>query len=1044
MKKQATPERRKRQPAKSVLKDAPSPQADDSRRVDAAFPIVGIGASAGGLEALELFLRNVPEGSRMAFVIVQHLDPTRKGIMVELLQRATAMKVIQVKDRTRVQPDCVYVIPPNRDMSILHGILHLLDPVAPRGLRLPIDFFFRSLADDREERSIGVILSGMGTDGTIGLKAIKEKAGVVFVQEPASAKFDGMPRSAIDAGLADIVAPAEALPGKILAYLQHAPLITKPGLAQEDKAQSALEKVAILLRAQTGHDFSLYKKSTVYRRIERRMGIHQIDKILAYVRFLRENPQELELLFKELLIGVTSFFRDPAAWERLKGEVIPALLAGRSPSQALRAWVPGCATGEEAYSLAMVFKERLEQLKPPENVTLQIFATDLDRDAIEKAREGVFPANIAADVSPERLSRFFVQEARGYQVGKPIREMVIFAPQNVIMDAPFTKLDILSCRNLLIYLTPELQKKLLPLFHYSLNPGGFLFLGNAETIGGFTDLFAPLDDKARLYRRLESALRAEPVEFPASFVSALPGAPQQPKALKPAVNLQSLADQLLLQQYSPAAVLVNGKGDILYISGRTGKYLEPAAGKANWNIFAMAREGLRYELTGAFQKALRQKGAVTLRNVKVGTNGGAQAVDLTAQAIGEPEALRGLVMIVFTDVATPPETKATGRTQRATTPSARVAELERDLEQARHEVQTTREEMQTSQEELKSTNEELQSTNEELQSSNEELTTSKEEMQSLNEELQTVNHELQAKVDELSRMNNDMKNLLGSTEIATVFLDNALRVRLFTTGSNRVFKLILGDVGRPITDISSDLVYPELAEDAREVLRTLVFHEKQVAARDGRWFTVRIMPYRTLENMIDGVVITFTDITTSKTREAKLREAREYAENIVDTVREPLVILDAELRIVTASRSFYQSFNAKPEETEKQHIYDVGKRQWDIPKLRELLEGILPRVTTFDDFEIEHDFPDIGKRTMSLNARKIFSEGGKAQLIVLAIEDITGRRQTSEGAEKAPGSNDIYCAVREIGDSPSRTAQSGGESDEGRRSAPLGSVRGEG
>ena len=991
MKKQATPERRKRQPAKTVLKDAPSPQADDSRRVDAAFPIVGIGASAGGLEALELFLRNVPEGSRMAIVIVQHLDPTRKGIMVELLQRATAMKVIQVKDRTRVQPDCVYMIPSNKDMSILHGILHLFGPVASRGLRLPIDFFFRSLADDREERGIGVILSGMGSDGTMGLKAIKEKAGVVFVQEPASAKFDSMPRSAIDAGLADIVAPAEALPGKILAYLQHAPLIPKPGLAQEDKAQSALEKVAILLRAQTGHDFSLYKKSTVYRRIERRMGIHQIDKIVTYVQFLRENPQELELLFKELLIGVTNFFRDPAAWERLKGEVIPALLAGRSPSQALRAWVPGCATGEEAYSLAMVFKEALEQLKPPKNVTLQIFATDLDRDAIGKAREGVFPATIAADVSPERLSRFFVQEERGYQVGKPIREMVLFAPQNVIMDPPFTKLDILSCRNLLIYLTPELQKKLLPLFHYSLNPGGFLFLGSAETIGGFTDLFAPLNGKARLYRRLESVLPAEPIEFPGSFTPARTGGPL-PKALKPPVNLQSQAEQLLLQRYSPAAVLVNDKGDILFISGRTGKYLELAAGKSNWNLFAMAREGLRYELTTLFQKALRQQDAVTLRNVKVGTNGGAQAVDLTVQAIREPEALRGLVMVVFANVATPPETKGSAKAKGPPASSAQMAALERDLKQARHELLTTREERQTSQEELRSTNEELQSTNEELQSTNEELTTSREEMQSMNEELQTLNTELQYKVDDLFRLNNDMKNLFDSTEIATVFLDNALRVRLFTTGSNKVFKLIPGDVGRPITDISSELLYPELAEDAREVLRTLVSHEQQVVARDGGWFTVRCMPYRTLDNMIDGVVITFTDITVSKTLEAKLREAREYAENIVDSVREPLVILDAELRIVTASRPFYQFFKVKPEETEKHHIYDVGNRQWDTPKLRELLESILPRVTTFDDFEIEHDFPDVGKRTMSLNARKVFSEGGKTQLIVLAIEDITGRR----------------------------------------------------
>ena len=863
-------------PQKKDVAGAPkTPVAKGGEEAHFDFPLVGIGASAGGLEALKLFLGNVPPESGMAFVIVQHLDPTHKGIMAELLQRDTAMNVIQVKDRTMVRPDCVYVIPPNKDMSILHGVLHLFAPAAPRGLRLPIDFFFRSLADDQQDRSIGVILSGMGSDGTLGLRAIKEKAGVVFVQEPASAKFDAMPRSAIDAGLADIVAPVEALPGKIIAYLQHVPLIARPGLAQEDKVQSSLEKVVILLRAQTGHDFSLYKKSTVYRRIERRMSIHQIDKIATYVRFLQENPQELELLFKELLIGVTSFFRDPVAWEGLKAQVFPALLKDRAPSEALRAWVPGCATGEEAYSLAIVFKEALERLKLDRHSTLQIFATDLERDAIEKARAGVFPANIAADVSPERLNRFFIQIERGYEISKPIREMVIFAPQNLIMDPPFTKLDLVSCRNLLIYLTPELQKKLLPLFHYSLNPGGFLFLGSAETIGGFGNLFAPLHDKARLYRRIEPGPRAEPVEFPSSFASALPGAPQSPKALKPAANLQSLAEQLLLQRYSPAAVLVNDKGDILYISGRTGKYLEPTAGKVNWNIFAMAREGLRYELNGAFQKALRQKDAVvTLKNVKVGTNGGVQIIDLTVQAIREPEALRGLVMIVFTDVATPLETKVSGKAKRPPTSGALLAQMERELEQARQEVQAIREEMQTSQEELKSTNEELQSTNEELQSTNEELTTSKEEMQSMNEELQTLNHELQTKMEDLSLLNSDMKNLLDNTEIATLFLDNELRVRLFTIGTNRVFKLIPGDVGRPITDITSDLLYPELAEDAREVLRTLVFHEQQVAARDGRWLEVRIIPYRTLENMIDGVVITFTDITVSKKLEAKLRKTQ--------------------------------------------------------------------------------------------------------------------------------------------------------------------------
>ena len=509
-------------------------------------------------------------------------------------------------------------------------------------------------------------------------------------------------------------------------------------------------------------------------------------------------------------------------------------------------------------------------MKQGKTLSLQIFATDLDPEAVDRARQGVFPANISADVSAERLKRFFVKEENGYRVCKEIREMAVFAVQNIVMDPPFTKLDLLSCRNLLIYLDPELQKKLVPLFHYSLNPGGILFLGSAETVGSFVDLFGLLDGKARLYRRLDVASRTEPVEFPSSFVAPL--SEQTPRA-KPPVNLQSLADQVLLQRYSPAAVLTNNKGDILYISGRTGKYLEPAAGKANWNVFAMAREGLRYELAEAFQKAVRQKGSVTLKNLKVGTNGGSQILDLTIQTLAEPEGLRDMVIIVFTDVAAPPETKAPGTTRRTPAGSARVAQMEEELERAREELRSTREEMQTSQEELKSANEELQSTNEELQSTNEELTTSKEEMQSMNEEMQTVNHELRAKVDELSQANNDMKNLLDSTDIATLFLDSELQVRRFTSQATKVIKLIPGDVGRPITDQSSSLVYPELVDDVRNVLRTLVYTEREVATRDGRWFIVRIMPYRTLENMIDGVVITFTDVTTSRTLEAKLKES---------------------------------------------------------------------------------------------------------------------------------------------------------------------------
>lgn len=849
-----------------------SPLAVPSHQESLTFPVVGIGASAGGLEALEQFLRHVPKESGMAYVVVQHLDPTHKGLLPQLLQRATEMQLFQVKDRMRVKVNCVYVIPPNKDMSILHGVLHLFEPAEPRGLRLPIDFFFRSLAEDQRDKGIGVILSGMGSDGTLGLRAIKEKSGLALAQEPGSAKFDSMPRSAIDAGLADIVAPVEELPQKIVDYLRHGLVISKTKQPLEEKDESSMDKILILLRTSTGHDFSMYKKNTVYRRVERRMGIHQIDRIAAYARYLQENSQELELLLKELLIGVTSFFRDLSAWEKLQTEAIPALLAGCSKGRVLRAWSAGCSTGEEAYSLAIVFKEALEQIKPAENFNLQIFATDLDHDAIHKARQGIYPVGIAADVSNERLQRFFVKEGNGYRIGKQIREMVTFATQNIIMDPPFTKLDILICRNLLIYLTPELQKKLLPLFHYSLNPGGILLLGSSESVGNFANLFAPLNAKARLFRRRETVIPTEQLMFPSSFVPTHPELSKESPMLKTAPNLQTLADKMLLQHFSPPAVLTNDKGDILYISGRTGKYLEPAAGKANWNIFVMARQELRLELGNAFHKTLRDREAITVKGIRIGTNGGKQIIDITVQVIEEPEELRGMVMIVFNHGEMPPEKKTTRRSKIASAGNARVLELENELRQVSEQLRTTREEMQSSQEELKSSNEELQSTNEELQSTNEELTTSREEMQSMNEELQTVNAEQQSKMDELSRLNDDMRNLLNSTEIITIFLDNSLNVRRFTSGADKLFKLIPGDVGRPLSDIVNDLLYPEMTEEAQKVLQTLVFTEKQVATTDGRWFLVRIMPYRTLEDVISGVVITFSNITAAKTVEMELRE----------------------------------------------------------------------------------------------------------------------------------------------------------------------------
>ncbi|MBP7779519.1 MAG: PAS domain-containing protein [Acidobacteria bacterium] len=833
-------------------------------------PIVGIGASAGGLEALEAFLSNVPAGCGIAFVIVQHLDPTRKGIMPELLQRSTAMTVVQVKEPTPVEPDCVYVIPPNKDMSVLRGVLHLLDPTAPRGQRLPIDFFFQSLAGDAGARGIGVVLSGMGTDGTLGLRAIKANAGVAFVQDPASAKFDGMPRSAVEAGVADGVAPVEDLPGMIVAHLRRAPSLATTERFAGAAAHGDLARIMILLRAETGHDFSLYKASTLNRRVERRMGLHRIERPSAYVRLLQQKPEELDLLFKELLIGVTSFFRDPTTWEELRSKVMPALMKSRQVGRTLRFWVPGCSTGQEAYSLAIVFQEVLEKIRPARRHSLQIFATDLDKDAIERARTGLYPAGIADEMSEERLRRFFVEAEQGYRVAKSIRDNVIFAPQNVIMDPPFTKLDMVSCRNLLIYLAPELQKKLLPLFHYSLNPAGLLFLGSAETIGGLGDIFEPVGTQARLYRRRESA-RGQPIEFPASFTRlAVPGV--APRMLPPRSDLTSAAEHLLLQQFAPAAVLVSATGDIQFVSGRTGNYLEPAAGSANWNVLSMAREGLRLPLAAAFRQAARLKEAVTIRNIRVGTNGGVQYVDLTVRAIADPAPLRGLVIVVFSDVAAPDNATRDGKARRRSPGGAtRRAATAGDAERVRQELRTAREEMQTSQEELRASNEELQSTNEELQSTNEELTTSKEEMQSMNEELQTLNAELQHKVRHMSQVNSDIKNLLDSTDIATLFLDSSLRIRFFTAGSGRVFRLIQGDIGRPMTDIASDLSYPSLAGDAVEVLRTLATHEQTVEARDGRWLHVRIMPYRTLENAIDGVVMTFADVTAAKTLEVKLR-----------------------------------------------------------------------------------------------------------------------------------------------------------------------------
>ena len=916
------------------------------------FPIVCIGASAGGLEALEQFLDNMPANSGMAYIVIQHLDPTQKGMLPELLQRITKMQVFQVKDRTTVEPNCVYVIPPNKSMSILKGVLFLFQPIEIRGLRLPIDFFLRSLADDQQEHGVGVILSGMGSDGSAGIRALKEKNGIVMVQEPTDAKYDSMPRNAIDSTLIDIVAPANELPAKLIAFLKQIPVV-KSNMEIEIKDQSALEKIIILLRIHTGNDFSLYKKNTIYRRIERRMGIHKIDKIPSYVHFLQENPKEVDILFKELLIGVTTFFRDAVVWEKLEETVFPSMIANQQEGSILRAWVPGCSTGEEAYSLAMVFKEALERINPHGGISLQIFATDLDHEAIETARKGVFSANIAADVSKKRLNRFFIQTDDGYRVNNEIREMVVFAKHNLILHPPFTKIDILTCRNLLIYMDPELQKKLLGLFYYSINPEGYMVLGSAETLGSQSHFFTSVDAKLKIYKRSVTNQIPELFDFPSSFARPKQPNVEVPAPVKSLSNIQTLADQLLLQHFSPPGVLVNEKGDIIYISGRTGKYLEPAVGKANMNIFAMLREGLRNEFPAAFRQSLMKKELVVLHHIKVGTNGDTQLVNVTIQWIDKPEPLSGMVMIIFSDVPKTPDHKESVENGEKGLADARQSELEQELQRAREEMQSTLEEMQTSQEELKSTNEELQSTNEELQSTNEELTTSKEEMQSLNEELQTVNAELQSKVDEFSRVNNDMKNLLNSTDIATLFLDKELNIRRYTDQATRIFKLIKSDIGRPFTDQVSDLIYPELAADAREVLRTLIFIQKQIPTKDGRWFSIRIMPYRTYDDRIDGLVITFINTSDFKQMEGELIETEKIHRLLINVSSDVIVQLSNNWKIVEFNSEAEKFFAKKQKEVLNQNFLQLFIPAQEQKKVEKELRRLLTEAIDPTNYKME-------------------------------------------------------------------------------------------
>jgi len=928
----------------------------------------------------------MPSDSGIAFVIIMHFDPSAKSVMADILKNFTQMEVLQVNDGVMVIPNSVYIIPPNKDMAILHGTLQLYDSVVQKGIRHPIDFFFRSLADDLKEKAICIILSGTGTEGTLGLKSIKGEGGLVMVEDLESAAYDGMPRSAIATGLADYILTPDKMPQQLINYTKHY-LTKEPGVTDSDinnQIGHYLQKIISLVRNQTGHDFSQYKQGTLIRRIERRMNLHQIDNGSDFLRYIQENPSEIQNLFKEFLIGVTSFFRDPESYLALKDKV-QDIFKNKTTDQPIRIWVPACSTGEEAYSIAIIFKEYIDLAKS--DLKVQIFATDLDKDAIEKGRSGTYPKNIAIDVSPERIERFFLKKYDSYILKKEIRDMVIFAPQNIIGDPPFLRTDLISCKNLLIYLNPEIQKKILSLFHYSLNPGGFLFLGSSETIGESADLFTIVDKKWKLFNRTGG--KAPLPLMPYSTHVQPKEKPYKTEELKP-TTFGKETEQMLLDTFAPPCVIVNERGDIFYIHGRTGKFLEPAPGKANLNILEMAREGLKTELNIALHTVIRDKKEIAFKELNVKTNSHFQTVNLTIRPISEPNTMQGQMIVIFEEAKPSKSSKPKKVIHKTKQMEGYVSNLENDLKATRENLQASIEELQASNEELRSSNEELQSANEEMQSTNEELHSSKEELQSLNEELITLNAEHSNTIEKMSNTLSDMHNIMASTNIATIFLDIDLRIKGFTPATTKLINLIESDIGCPINDISLNIEPVNLIKDANEVLKNLIPIEKEVRSITSRnWYLMRIIPYRTIDNVIEGVVITFIDITERKKAELSEHDARVFNQNIVETVRESLLVLDKDLRVIFANSSFYRIFKVLPAETENICIYNIANCQWDIPRLKALLEEIIPKDNQFNNYEIEHQFPDLGRKTIRLNARKIVQSGEGTEKILLAIEVVS-------------------------------------------------------
>lgn len=948
------------------------------------FPIVGLGGSAGSFHAFEKFFKHMPINSGMAFVIVMHLDKSQQVNVAEILQPVTAMTIAEAIDGTKVEPNHIYVIPPGKDMGMHDGHLLLMEASRFKGAHMSIDYFFQSLADDQWNNAVGIIFSGMGADGETGIRMIKEKLGLAMAQDPLTAEYASMPATAIKTNMVDYVLPPEEMAAKLIQYLNH-PAV-KASSQQEDFSSGHnnhihLQKILMLLRSHTGHDFTLYKKSTIIRRIERRIAFHQLNDYVDYINYLRENPNEILLLFNELLIGVTKFFRDRDAFDSLLEKLTPLLIA-KKDGDPIRVWIAGCSTGEEAYSIAILLIEFVDSLKLKKIPKLQIFATDLDPQAIEHARSASYFENIISEVSPERLERFFIKVNEGYVVKKEVRELIVFAQHNLIKDAPFTRLDLLCCRNVLIYLTAELQKKIIPVFHYSLNASGILFLGPAESVGTFSDSFISLDNKWKIFQRKEGASSVgNMLDFPFHIANQNSKAAKLQLPVRNAKNpMAETFHKILLESFAPTSLLLNERGDILYINGKTGRFMQISSGEAIFNIHRLAKEELKYALGNAMHQAWEQKEKVEVGEIKVKEDNQVYIVGFRVDYITEAP-LQDLLLVTFYDHGIQRKRKNVKGQSVDPSREGAVEELEKELIYTKQQLHSTIEQMETSLEELKSTNEELQSTNEELQSTNEEALTTKEEMQSLNEELMTINLQYQNKAEELTQLNNDMKNLLDNTEIGTIFLDNELNILRFTPQVTKLFNVIPGDIGRSITHIVSNFDYPSLEDSIKEVIEKLVGKELEVSTKKDEWYNLRIMPYRTMDNFISGAVVTFTKITPVKAMESKLSSLMGYARAMVNLLPEAALVIDKDQKILIMNSLFLQQFNFKEEEITEHSFMEVARNKWKTAKLNDLF---IPGST--EEVFIQHNFPGIGIQDLVVKSAPIIAEDAAALLTLVTFK----------------------------------------------------------